>query len=260
MNHSWQFEKMQMYFDCDTNAICRYSEQINRLPEEERKAVYADIAGGLKAYVESLIQYPAELNRIVGKTVNEICRSMYLLGGYGWKEGQYLKNTAAEIFKALAEHRVFVHFGISGECRYPNAALILFKNIWRDCGFRQIDVYSAAVKVTGENLGDNDLLAEAYRQHRTKILDMIWDAVPKYHEAEKHYVLVIPGGKESDFFPMTDTVGDPGMINILKPYDWDSPRFKGYPFWPPEGVTAPPDKAGFKVPDIFYDALDGVII
>ncbi len=118
MNHSWQFEKMQMYFDCDTNAICRYSEQINRLPEEKRKAVYADIAGELKAYVESLIQYPAELNRIVGETVNEICRSMYLLGGYGWKEGQYLKNTAAVIFRTLAEHRVFVHFGISGECCY----------------------------------------------------------------------------------------------------------------------------------------------
>ena len=86
MQHPWQFSKMWQYFDYDSDAIFTYSEQIAALPDEQKDAVYADIASRMEGYIRFLLPQPTVLNQFVGIIVNDIYRTMNQAVQYTWRQ------------------------------------------------------------------------------------------------------------------------------------------------------------------------------
>ncbi len=233
MEHPWQFTKMWQYFDYDTDAIYTYSEQIADFPDEQKEAVYQDIAGRMRNYILFLLPQPAVLNQFVGIIINDIYRTMNRAVRYTWKQQEYLNATAMVVINTLEEQGVSVHFGTSNSFGNAYGVKALFNAFWEDCGIRQIDVYNLAEKLAQRELSTHEELEEEYKKNKDEVLSVIRNAVGKFNEAGRSYALIIPFGTEEDFSVMTDTAGSPGYINVYKVQDAEDSKYVAFDYTPP---------------------------
>ena len=233
MKHPWQFSKMWQYFDYDSDAIFTYSEQIAALPDEQKDAVYADIASRMEGYIRFLLPQPAVLNQFVGVIVNDIYRTMNRAVQYTWRQQEYLNNTAMVVINTLRENGISVHFGTSNTFSNAYGVKVLFDAFWEDCGIRQIDVYAIAEKLAQQELSSHEELVQAYQQYQPEVLSIIQAVVGNFNAAGRSYALIIPEGTEKEFSLMFDTSSRYGYINVFKSQDAEDSRYVGFDYIPP---------------------------
>ena len=233
MVNRWLYTKMWQYFDYDTNAIFINSEEIAKLPEEEKKEVYSSIASRMENYIVSLLPTPDILYQYVGIIFNDIYRTMNRAMYYTQKQTDYLTATAGVVTGTLLNHNIAVHFGSNNSFANVLAVKLLCSAMWEDCGFCPVDVYTIAEKLEQRTLTTHEELVQAYETNKAEVLLVANKVIKQLNDAGRSYAIMIPHGKEEEFKLLLDTVGKPGCMNLLKCVDAESSKIMTFDYIPP---------------------------
>lgn len=234
MTHKWQFSEMWRYFDYNEMAIYKYSEEIAKLPEQEREAVYKDIAGRIRGYVEYLLPQSEKLYQFAVIVYNDLYRTMCNTPYYSWRQTEYLHATVLVVTDMLIKHGITVHFASNNVFGNPCAIKTVFPLMWRECGLHTVDIYTIVEKLSKKELNTNEDLMGVYDYYRAEAGFIARMVIEEMNKNNRSYALIIPDGDDVELEYMLNTIGKPGVMNILKLDEGTSSRVHTFDFIPPQ--------------------------
>lgn len=209
---SWVFRRPYEYFDNREELnILKFSQEIGRYSEKDRKQAYEEISNTLSSYAKGLEL--KGLKFFVYTVLDDLYKFINMTQFYSESVEEYLWHSARVLFKEFNNRGLNIHYATNNTFSDDLRPTKIFPNYFKSAGITFISpyVYKQAAIVTGDFTEQEKQMFSEDSSFRRECLDGFLREI-----RNRDYVYLHSDGVQEDFKVVFQDVGNSNIVTVFR--------------------------------------------